>query len=306
MRCERTAAASEATGVAIARALRQGAQTLSEAGVEPALLDAEVLLCYLLDVGREHLYANPQRRLDQSLVGRYGELIRRRASCEPVAYITGSKEFWSLDLLVTPDVLIPRPETELLVEVCLNREISAPCSMRFAPCALRVLELGTGSGAIAIALAKAMPGAEIAATDVSAPSLAVARTNAARHGVSTIEFCHGELFGAVAAERCFDFIVANPPYVRSSELRTLPADIRNWEPLIALDGGLEGVDYYRSIAAAAHHYLAGGGYVVLEIGADMAANVSQLFSEAARYGPAAIYQDYTGRDRVFAARKLCT
>jgi release factor glutamine methyltransferase len=329
---ETVAAALNESCLTIAQALREGGRLLAEGGIDGALLDAEVLLCHALEVGREYLYSHSEAPLAPPAAVRYRESIRRRRLREPVAYITGRKEFWSLDLVVTPDVLIPRPETELLVEVCLklaremeqgagsqepelggrrpdvrnpNPEGSAPCSMLFAPCALRVLELGTGSGAIAISLAHELQGAEIVATDASAASLQVAQKNAARFAMAgRIEFLQGNLFGAVPTHRRFDFILANPPYVRSTELETLPPEVRCWEPLMALNGGEDGLNCYRDIAAKAHWYLAEGGCILLEIGSDMTADVSRLFNETNRYTAPSIYQDYGDRNRVFATSKL--
>lgn len=286
----------------IAEALRQGARVLEQSGGESALLDAEVLLCYVLEVAREQLYIHSETLLGEPTLARYWEWLKRRALREPIAYITGKKEFWSLDLLVTPDVLIPRPETELLVEVTLEL-----AKLFDTGTDVRILDMGTGSGAIAIALGKELQKAEIVGTDVSAASLEVARKNGQQHELSgRIEFLHGHLFEAFAADRRFDFIVANPPYVRSSELQTLPADIRDWEPLVALDGGKDGLEYYRWIAVGAYRHLPEGAYVLLEIGADMAAAVTELFSETKCYASPVIHQDYAGRDRVFATRKLCT
>jgi release factor glutamine methyltransferase len=281
------AAASNGSHTTIAHALREGAELLHQGGIEGARLDAEVLLCHVLDVTREQLYVRSGGLLAQLVAARYRELIKRRRSRR--------KEFWSLDLLVTPDVLIPRPETELLVEACLNREKVTET----VP--LRILDIGTGNGAIAIALAKELHGAKVVASDVSEASLQVARKNARRHGLAErIEFFKGDLFHALPTERPFDLIVGNPPYVRSTELETLPAEIRYWEPLLALDGGRDGLNFYRGIAAEAHRYLTEGGRVLLEIGSDMAADVSRLFSEMHRYAAPTIYQDYSGRDRVFA------
>jgi release factor glutamine methyltransferase len=282
----------------IAQALREGVRVLGQSGIESALLDAEVLLCYVLQVAREQLSGDRERLLGQPTLARYRELLKRRELREPAAYITGKKEFWSLDLLVTPAVLIPRPETELLVEVAL--QLARPSDR--GP-EVRLLDVGTGSGALAIALAKELEQARIVATDVSTASLEVARKNSGGHGLSRrIELIHSDLFQAFVSERGFDFIIANPPYVRSSELQTLAAEICDWEPVVALDGGRDGLEYYRRIAVGAHRHLREGGYVLLEIGADMAADVTGLFGETARYASPIIYQDYAGRDRVFATK----
>jgi release factor glutamine methyltransferase len=224
-------------------------------------------------------------------------LLLRRARQEPVAYITGRKEFWSLDFVVTPDVLIPRPETELVVEVAL--EHAKRCSGKSQ---LQILDLGTGSGAIAISLAKELPQAKMAVVDVSAAALQVARRNSERHGVENrIHFLGGDLFEYVGGE--FDLIVSNPPYVRRGELSSLTAEIRDWEPLTALDGGKDGLDCYRRIIAEAHRHLVPEGAIILEIAADMGEAVADLLSRAGGY-TSSLYQDYAGRDRVIAATKL--
>jgi len=279
----------------VSEALREGRAMLLRAGIESATLDAEILLCHALGVGREALYTAGE--VDVRSRRKYRRLLRERAAFKPVAYITGSKEFWSLDLLVTPDVLVPRPETERLVEVCLEFANGRDSTAR-----VHILELGTGSGAVAIALAKEMPAAKIMATDLSPAALTAARRNAERHSVAhQIDFTCGDLFGPLK-RRGFDFVVANPPYVRSGELEMLAPEIRDWEPRAALDGGADGLRCYRLIADAAAGYLAPGGSVMLEIGADMGSEVARLFAATRRYTRETIYQDAAGRDRVFCAR----
>lgn len=294
-------AAARADPITFRSGLLRAAQLLREAGIESASLDAEVLLRHVLAIEREHLYLNGDRLLGELERARFWALVKRRTRREPVAYITRNKEFWSLDLRVTPDVLIPRSETELLIEVSLQLAKTRDTSPD-----LRILDLGTGSGAIAISLAKELPNAAITGSDISIAALKVARMNAARHGLSRqIRFCHANLFKGVAAERDrFHLIVSNPPYIRSGELQLLSPDIRDWEPVTAIDGGTDGLDCYRRIAAEAHRCLAAGGYVALEIGVDMAADVSGIFTGTNCYAAPAIYQDYSGRDRVLVTRKL--
>ena len=276
----------------------EGVQFLSAAGVENARLDAEVLLRQLLGIDKAELYLNLDAAVNSEDQTRFRGLLLRRARQEPVAYITGRKEFWSLDFVVTPDVLIPRPETELVVEVAL--EHAKRCSRKSQ---LQILDLGTGSGAIAISLAKELPEARMTAVDVSAAALHVARRNSERHGVANrIHFLGGNLFEYVLGE--FDLVVSNPPYVRRGELSTLPPAIREWEPLTALDGGIDGLDCYRRIIAEAHRCLAPGGGMILEIAADRGKAVADLFSGAGGYTPSLLYQDYARRDRVIAAKKM--
>lgn len=287
------------------RALDQAAGALSRAGIESARLDAEVLLAHVLGATRERLYLDYDAPLAADRQDRFLSLIARRCRGEPVAYLTGRREFWSLDFLVTPAVLVPRPETELLVETAVGLIGEAPT----LELGFKILELGTGSGAIAVSLAKEKPAPEIWATDISPAALEVARTNASRHGVAhKIHFCAGDLFEAVAYLTgrwgFFQMIVSNPPYVRSEEFDRLPRDVRDFEPRIALDGGPDGLDFYRRIVRAGRLYLASSGLVLFEIGEDMADEVVRLFTDAGCFTPARVYRDYSGRDRVVSARKF--
>ena len=285
--------------LSIRGALLWGAQVLLQAGLENSRLDAEVLLRHVLDLKKEQLYMNGDAPISAGQEGKFRELVLRRSRREPVAYITGRKEFWSLDFFVSSAVLIPRPETELLVELVLQY-VGRLAGGR----PVRVLDIGTGSGAISVCLARELPVAQIVALDISPVALDVARVNAERHGVADrIRFLTGDLFSVLET---FDLIVSNPPYIRSGELPWLAPEIREWEPVIALDGGPDGFDTYRRIIAEAHKYLANGGSIVLEIGADMAPDLVDLFARAGRYGPASVYQDYAGKDRVIAAVKLST
>ena len=289
--------------LSIRGALLWGAQVLRQAGIENNRLDAEVLLRHVLDMEKEQLYMNGDAPISAGQEGKFRELLLRRSRREPVAYITGHKEFWSLDFFVSPAVLIPRPETELLVEVALQyvRRLASGSPVK-------VLDIGTGSGAISVCLAKEHAAAQIVAVDISPVALDVARLNAGRHGVADrIRFLPGDLFAPIKSLlETFDLIVSNPPYIRSGELPWLAPEIREWEPTVALDGGPDGLDTYRRIIAEGHKYLATGGSIVLEIGADMAPDVADLFSRSGCYGPASVYQDYAGKDRVIAAVKLST
>jgi release factor glutamine methyltransferase len=283
--------------LSIRDALSWGARVLGQAGIENARLDAEVLLRHALEMERERLYMNTEAPISVGQEAKFQELVLRRSRREPVAYITGHKEFWSLDFVVSPAVLIPRPETELLVGVALQYVGKLEERSSF-----KILDLGAGSGAISVCLAKETPRAEIVAVDISPIALDVARMNASRHGVSGwIEFLSGDLFTPL--RETFDVIVSNPPYIRTSELSTLAAEISNWEPMTALDGGADGIETYRRIIEEGHEYLTPGGAIVLEIGADIASAVAELFARSGRYGPASVYQDYAGKDRVISAMK---
>jgi release factor glutamine methyltransferase len=274
---------------------------LGQVGLENNRLDAEVLLRHVLDVEKEQLYVNADAPISTGQEAKFRELLLRRSRREPVAYITGHKEFWSLDFVVTPAVLIPRPETELLVEVALQRvrELTSGSSVK-------VLDVGTGSGVISVCLAKEELVTEIVAVDISPVALDVARLNAGRHGVADrIRFLSGDLFAPVKpVAGTFAVIVSNPPYIPTGDLSMLAPEIREWEPITALDGGAHGIDTYRRIIAEGHKYLTPGGSIVLEIGADMGSDVAELFSRSGCYGPASVTQDYAGNDRVIAAMKL--
>jgi release factor glutamine methyltransferase len=296
----RTAPWARTDRPAIRRALANGVETLRAAGIDTCRLDAEVLLCESLGVDRAQLYVAFDSALGPAAERRFEQLLLRRSRREPIAYILARKEFWSLEFLVTPDVLIPRPETERLVEVALQ------CARQIAGrAALRVLDLGTGSGVIPVCMGKELREAELWSVDHSASALAVAAVNARRHGVKDkIRFLRANMLEPLPIKGvCFDLIVSNPPYVRSHELEELAPDVRNWEPLTALDGGPEGVDYYRHIIAHAEKHLTGGGWIVVEIGADTAREITEIFTAAGGYGPVSVFQDYAGKDRVIAARK---
>jgi release factor glutamine methyltransferase len=295
------AAIAQERSLSIRGALLWGAQVLGQIGLENNRLDAEVLLRHVLDVEKEQLYLNAEAPISAGQEVKFQELLLRRSRREPVAYITGHKEFWSLDFVVTPAVLIPRPETEFLVEVALQylRRIASGSTMR-------VLDVGTGSGVISVCLAKEDPVIEIVAVDISPVALDVARLNAGRHGVADrIRFLSGDLFAPVKpVAGTFAVIVSNPPYIPTGDLAMLAPEIREWEPMTALDGGAHGIDTYRRIIGEGHKYLTPGGSIVLEIGADMALAVAELFSRSGCYGPAHLYKDYAGNDRVIAAMKL--
>ena len=256
------------------------------AGASPsAALDAEVLVAHVLGVGRAALAAGPERALAPEELLTLESLARRRLAGEPVAYLTGRREFWSLELEVTPAVLVPRPETELLVE----RALAAISGGERAA----VLDLGTGSGAVALAVARERREAEVAATDVSAAALAVARRNAARLGLRNLEFVEGDWYAPLGGRR-FDAIVSNPPYVAPDD----PAlDALGSEPRLALvaDGG--GLGALAAIAAGARLHLRPGGRLALEHGAAQGEAVRGLLADAGLVG-IATHRDLAGHARV--------
>jgi len=271
----------------IAQALAAGTERLSDVSDSPRL-DAELLLARALDVARSYLFAHPEDALDAAAAGRYGEAIDRRAAGLPMAYITGEKEFWSMALTVSPDTLVPRPETEILVEQALQR------IPRRA--ALAILDLGTGSGAIALAIARERPQCIVTATDASSGALAVARENANRHAIANVDFLHGDWTEPVAG-RSFDIVVSNPPYVPDADpdLERL-----SFEPQMALASGADGLDAIRRIAAGAKTVVRGGGTLLLEHGERQADAVQQILT-AAGWRDVSHVKDYAGKPRVTIA-----
>lgn len=280
--------------------LLEGVERLRGAGIESARIDAEVLLCHCLAASRTDLYSRFEQTLSANAIELFQSLLERRATQEPIAYITGVKEFWSLDFAVDRRVLIPRPETELLVEWTIARAQTINSGRP-----LKILDLGTGSGAIAVALAAELPHAQIWAVDISSAALAIAERNAQRHGsAQRIRFLAGDLFEPLVGQAVqFDMIVSNPPYISRQEFVHLSAEIRAHEPLTALDGGEDGLAYYRRMVAGAPQFLATGGALLCEIGASQGDAVTKLFVSAGGFEAPAIYQDLAGKDRVVAAMK---
>lgn len=261
-----------------------------EALSESARLDAELLLARAIDMPRSYLFAHPEEQLDELTVGRFREALDRRLAGEPMAYITGTREFWSLELLVTPATLVPRPETELLVDLAL-REIP-----RRAEC--DILDLGTGSGAIAIAIARERPLATIVATDISPGALEVARQNARQLDISNIEFLAGNWTEPVRG-RAFDVVVSNPPYVCSGDAAL---DALHREPRSALCAGADGLDAIRILARDCGALLEPGGVLLLEHGAEQRESAAELLLEHG-WSEVSCHTDYAGLPRVTIARR---
>lgn len=254
-------------------------------------LDASLLLAQVLGKPRSHLIAHGDDALSAADAAAFDELVARRRGGEPVAYLTGSKGFWSLDLAVTPAVLVPRPETELLVELALAR-----LPPEAGP---RAADLGTGSGAIALALASERPRLAVVATDAHPAALAVARSNAARLQLGNVEFREGDWFGAFAAGERFDLLVSNPPYVAAGDPHLAAL---GHEPRAALAAGEDGLDALRRIAAGAPAHLLPGGHLLLEHGAEQGAAVRKLFQDAG-FEDIETHPDLAGHDRVTTARQ---
>ena len=275
-------------------------------------MNAELLIMFTLDCDRAYLYAHPERDLTPGEIQRYDEALARRAAGVPAQYITGHQEFWGLDLIVSPAVLIPRPETEHVVEAVLGLVSSAgskesqeqdqrPRTGVSAPHGLRIIDVGTGSGAIALALAKEIQTAEIHATDISAAALEVARANAARHELtSRIEFHLADLLGAVPAAS-FDIVVSNPPYVGDSEEESVQLEVRKFEPRNAVFAGPTGVEVVERLIPQAREALRPGGWLVFEISGTIAERVRCLLSA---WDEVEIRNDLQGIARVAIARKI--
>ncbi len=268
--------------------------------IESPRVDAEILLAHALELRRIDLYLRYDQPLNDDELARYKTLIKKRVQREPVAYIVGNKEFWSMDLSVSRDVLIPRPETECLVEQVLNHlpEISGSDSWG-------VLELGTGSGAITLSLASERPGHRFFASDHSLKSLEIARKNSESLGLANmVNFFLGDWFDPVKPDPSFlDVIVSNPPYIATSLLPTLSPEIYHFEPMAALDGGKEGLSCLRSIIDRSPDFLKPGGYLFLEIGYDQLKSIKAIAEKTERYEPIWFATDYSGYDRVAAMRK---
>lgn len=266
--------------------------------IEHPRADAEILLAHSLGLRRIDLYVQYDKPLTHEELARFREMVRRRARREPVAYITGEKEFWSLALKVTPSVLIPRPETECLVETAL-----AFLSKDEGAQGRTVLDLGTGSGAIVLALAAERPHDHFVAVDRSPGALAIARENALRHGAADrVRFLSGDWFEPVG-QAAFDLIVSNPPYIRRKDLETLQPEIRQFEPVSALDGGPDGIDALAHIILTAPQYLQPSGCMLLEIGWDQKPQLQTVVQQAGCYEETAFIKDYGGHDRVLQLRK---
>jgi release factor glutamine methyltransferase len=261
---------------------------------------AEILLAHALNARRIDLYLRYDQPLNSDERDRFKALIKRRVNREPVAYIVGHKEFWSMDLEVTRDVLIPRPETECLLERALERLTrESDQQPKF------ILELGTGSGAVILALASEKPRHFYWGTDISFTAIQVARRNATRHGLNAgIHFIVADWLTAFKVQGgLFDLIISNPPYVGSGDLIKLQPEIQAYEPLTALDGGENGLRYLRQIIQSAYLYLKPAGVLLLEMSDDHKAQLKQIISACGQYEDIEFYKDYSGYDRIAAMTK---
>lgn len=273
--------------ITVKQALYAAIEQLSQAGSDSPRLDAEVLLGHLLGQERAWLYAHPETPLSPETTARYRHLLHRRANHEPVAYLTGEREFFGLTFAVAPPVLIPRPETELLVELALSR-LTGPA---------RVWDIGAGSGCIAVAVAVHAPQARLIAADISAPALALARQNARRHGVANrLALVQANLLAGLSGP--VDLIISNPPYIALAEMDSLAPTVKHYEPALALTDGATGLTLIERLLAQAATRLSPGGAILIEIGAGQG-NAALLL--ARRYFPHGYFEikpDLAGKDRV--------
>ena len=292
-----------AAPVELRAALASGVVRLEASGVPSAALAAELLLMHVLGCDRTWLYAHPKHELSAEQFRAYGHVVEQRSKGIPTQYLTGRQEFWGLEFEVGPGVLIPRPETEHVIEVALER-----LGARRGE-ALRIADVGTGSGCIAIALAQELPRAEIIATDISAKTLEYARRNAARHGVSDrIQFFEANLLESridlpAASRKRFDVVASNPPYVGRNDAASLPREVREHEPAEALFAGETGVEIYPALIEQACKYLSAGGMFVAEIGYNGADYVRSLLS-VPPWSELVVTRDLAGIERVISARLL--
>jgi len=280
-------------------------ELLSDEGIQNPQLDAEVLLAYVLNKDRVQLYIYPDYVLSNRECLQYKTLIGKRLERVPVSYLTGHKEFMSLDFKVNRNILIPRPETEMLVETVCKFGSNTPLrpSQEGNDAGSRVLDLGTGSGAIAVSLAEYNPDWSVLATDVSMDALLIARENAIFHGViDRVWFIQTDLFDGISPNYKFDWIVSNPPYIPTSDLSSLSDEIRKYEPILALDGGIDGLDVIIRIIENAFLFLKSFGHLAIEIGYGQSDDVQRIAEETGKYSDYLVVNDYSGIQRVFCCK----
>ena len=282
--------------------LRTTKELLERSGIEDAAREAETIIAHCLKTDRTTLYRdNPQ--IPGDLAPDIDRLVRRRATREPLQYILGYMEFFGLKIKVGQGVLIPRPETELLAEEAIKTVKSkllktSPHTSRFT--SLRFLDLCTGSGCLALSLAKELPEIKVYGTDTSHSAMQYARENAELNMIKNVTFLEGSLFEPVKG-LTFDLLVSNPPYIKSNDIKDLQPEIKDWEPQDALDGGADGLDYYRLIIPSAKNHLNKGGYLMLELGIKQADAVKGM-AEDAGLKDITLIKDYAGIDRIFIAQ----
>jgi release factor glutamine methyltransferase len=284
--------------VTVLEVIQKSTEFLEGKGVDSPRLQTELLLAHVLKLPRMKLYLNFERALLATELDEVRALVKRRGQREPVQHITGSTSFCGLEIAVNRNVLVPRPETELLAEMgwqFLSTGNQQPAT---------ALDFGTGSGCIAIALAVKCPRAEVTALDFSSDALAMARDNATQNQVAErIKFVCGDGFRALGAGEQFDLIVSNPPYIPTAEIASLQPEVRDFDPRAALDGGGDGLDFYRRLAAEAGKFLKCDGKLMLEFGDGQAADIQKIF-ETQKWVVESVREDYTRRQRILVARVL--
>ncbi len=286
--------------------LKAATVKLEASGIESARLDASILLAHVLGISREMLLITPEKLLNNIEIQQFNELIVRRVAKEPVAYIIGEKEFWSLDFIVTPDTLIPRPDSEKLVEAALKRAKIITAQQHFRENGrvkpLTLLDIGTGTACLLVALLKELPSALGIGVDISQLALQVAEENAKRHNViSRAQFFRSLWCDAVNGT--FDLVISNPPYIATAEAASLMEDVVKYEPHSALFAGNDGLDAYRAISAQVSSKLNRGGYVLLEVGQGQAGAVAGLLQNAG-LAIDGIEKDLAGIERCVIAQKI--
>jgi release factor glutamine methyltransferase len=281
----------------VLEAIQKSTEFLAKKGVESPRLQTELLLAHLLKMPRMKLYLNFERVLSPAETNSLRELVKRRGQREPLQHIVGSTSFCGYEIAVNRHALVPRPETELLAEAgwdFLSTLNSQPST---------ALDFGTGSGCIAIALAAKCPNAKITALDVSADALALAKQNALQNQVAErIEFLLGDGFAALSTKTQFDLLISNPPYIASAEIETLDPEVKDFDPRGALDGGADGLDFYRKLAAEARPFLKPDGKIMLEFGDGQASAIKSIF-ESEKWIVEAVKDDYSQRARILIAKR---
>lgn len=276
--------------------IQKSADFLAKRGVDSPRLQAELLLAHALKLPRMKLYLNFERQLSAQETDTVREFIKRRGQREPLQHIVGSTSFCGLEMAVNRNVLVPRPETELLAEEGWKFLADSSTENKTA------LDFGTGSGCIAIALAVKCPNAEVFAVDISSEALEIAKQNAATHKVTErIKFLQGDGFNALPANVQFDFIISNPPYIASKEIGTLQAEVKDFDPRGALDGGADGLDFYRRLAVETKPFLKTGGKLMVEFGDGQAEDIRKIF-EGEMWIVEAVREDYSRRQRILIAK----
>ena len=291
---------SQTNSWTVGRLLTWTTDYLKQNGATSPRLDAEVLLAKARNCQRIQLYTSFDDEVDEDVRAVFRDHVRRRAAGEPVAYLVGYREFFSLTFRVTQDVLIPRPETEHLVVEVLDLIKMSPG----ADAHVRIADVGTGSGAIAVSVAKHAANCQVTAVDMSPEAIAVARSNAETHGVAEqLEWVVGDLLDSLPAERTFDFIASNPPYVSQTEWQQLPREVKDFEPALALLGGDNGTDIIARLIPQAAERLRDGGWLIMEISPMIEQATHQLLADDGHFDPAHTAKDLAGLPRVVRAQR---